>query len=73
MATKTKKKAGSGTRFGSRYGGTLRKKLSEIEKKQKTWQKCPYCKKLRVKRVSAGIWQCRSCSTKFTGKAYIPK
>ncbi len=67
MATK---KVGSAGRFGARYGRSIRQKIATIEAKQKAWQKCPYCSKLRVKRVSTGIWQCRSCNTKFTGKAY---
>lgn len=70
MAQKKRKKAGSSTRFGARYGGTLRKKLSLIEKNQKAWQKCPYCKKLKVKRISAGVWHCKACEKKFAGKAY---
>ena len=67
MATK---KVGTAGRFGARYGKKLRAKVAEVERKQKSWQKCPYCSKFRVKRVSAGIWQCRSCKAKFTGKAY---
>lgn len=67
MATKKVLTAG---RFGSRYGKKIRQKVIDIEKKQKAWQKCPYCSKIRVKRVSKGIWQCRSCNVKFTGRAY---
>lgn len=67
MATK---KVGTAGRFGARYGKKLRSKIAEIEKKQKSWHKCPYCAKFKVKRVSVGIWQCRSCGAKFTGKAY---
>ena len=67
MATK---KVGSSGRFGARYGRRLRQKVTEIEKKLKQWHKCPYCNKERVKRLAAGIWCCRSCDSKFTGKAY---
>jgi large subunit ribosomal protein L37Ae len=67
MATKKVSTAG---RFGSRYGKKIRQRIVDIEKKQRGWQKCPYCHKNRVKRVSKGIWQCRSCNTKFTGRAY---
>ncbi|MBU1204176.1 MAG: 50S ribosomal protein L37ae [Nanoarchaeota archaeon] len=69
MATK---KIGSAGRFGPRYGRTIRQKVANIEKKQKIWHKCPYCNKKRVKRISIGIWGCRSCNAKFTGKAYTP-
>jgi len=67
MATK---KVGSAGRFGARYGKKIRKKIADIEAKQKAWHKCPYCSKFKVKRVSSGIWKCKSCSSKFTGKAY---
>ena len=67
MATK---KVGSAGRFGARYGQKIRKKIAHIEAKQKKWQKCPYCAKFKVKRISSGIWQCKSCESKFTGKAY---
>ena len=66
---KTKLKSSAG-RFKAIYGRTLRKKVSEIEKKLKAWHKCPYCTKTRVKRDSMGIWQCKSCKSRFTGKAY---
>ena len=57
-------------RFGARYGVTLRKRVGVVEAKYRTKQKCPYCRKLEVKRVSLGIWQCRKCKVKFTGRAY---
>ncbi|MDP4012545.1 MAG: 50S ribosomal protein L37ae [Candidatus Nanoarchaeia archaeon] len=65
------KKKGSGRRFGARYGKKLRDKVSEIEKKYKNRRlTCPYCTKQQVKRLSSGIWNCKACETKFTGKAY---
>ncbi|MBI2112360.1 50S ribosomal protein L37ae, partial [Candidatus Woesearchaeota archaeon] len=27
-------------------------------------------KKVGVKSIAMGIWECRKCTTKFTGKAY---
>lgn len=67
MATKKVYTAG---RFGARYGKKIRQQVIDIEKKQKGWHKCPYCTKNRVKRVSKGIWQCRSCKAKFANRAY---
>jgi large subunit ribosomal protein L37Ae len=64
------KKVGSAGRFGSRYGRKIRKKVAEIEKKQKSSYPCPYCNFTRVKRVSSGIWSCKKCDSKFSGRAY---
>ena len=69
MATR---KVGTSGRFGPRYGKTIRQRVIDVEKKQKGWHNCPYCKKPRVKRVSVGIWECKSCRNKFTGRAYEP-
>ncbi|MCD4666695.1 50S ribosomal protein L37ae [archaeon] len=70
MATK---KVGSTGRFGARYGRKVRQRVLAVEKKLKAKHKCPYCKKLQVKRLASGIWFCNSCKAKFSGKAYTPK
>ncbi|MBT4334670.1 50S ribosomal protein L37ae [archaeon] len=67
---KGKKKSGSAKRYGPRYGGPIRQKVSMIEAKQKKTYVCPLCRKLSVKRVSVGIWYCEKCNTKFAGGAY---
>ena len=66
------KKVGSTGRFGVRYGKRIRQLVLDIEKKQKIKHKCPFCKKLNVKRLAKGIWECNKCNKKFTGKAYFP-
>jgi len=66
------KKVGLTGKFGPRYGRGVKVTYEEIEKKQKLKYKCPYCKRLTVKRVSAGIWQCMKCQKKFAGGAYSP-
>jgi len=63
-------KYGSVKRFGPRYGRKLKERFGKIESLQRKKQKCPYCSALSVKRIAAGIWQCRKCNVKFTGKAY---
>jgi len=69
MATKLKKAKSAG-RFGARYGKTVRTKLVKIEEKQRVKQKCPFCDKLGVKRLSSGIWKCPKCKKKFASNAY---
>ncbi len=69
MATKSKKSKSAG-RFGSRYGKKVRDKLVKVEEKQRKKQKCPYCEKLGVKRLSKGIWKCSKCNKKFASDTY---
>ena len=66
-----KEKFGSVRRFGARYGRRVRQKLGMIEKHTKTRQKCPYCNSYSVKRIAVGIYVCKKCNSKFTGRAYI--
>lgn len=63
-------KYGSVKRFGARYGRKLKERFGKIEREQRKKQKCPYCSALQVKRITTGIWKCRKCDSKFTGKAY---
>ena len=57
-------------RFGSRYGRKPKAKFALIEMAQRAKHKCPQCSRVQVKRLALGIWQCRKCDVKFTGKAY---
>ena len=61
---------GSVKRFGTRYGRTVKLRLASIEAVQKKPQKCPYCLKLKAKRLSLGLFKCQTCNAKFTSKAY---
>lgn len=67
---KSEEKLGSVKRFGARYGRKPKLKFSKIEAEQRKLHKCPYCNKIAVKRVAVGIWSCKKCNAKFTGKAY---
>ena len=69
--TKTKK-VGTTGRFGSRYGTKTRKIIAKVEKLQRGRKECPFCERIALKRVVAGIWQCRKCNKKFAGGAYFP-
>jgi large subunit ribosomal protein L37Ae len=71
MAQRTKKVKSVG-RFGARYGVSIRRKVREVEAKQRLYHPCPGCGALKVKRVSTSIWQCRKCDYKFAGGAYMP-
>ncbi len=64
------KKLGSVKRFGARYGRRTKHRLAQIERVQKGKHTCPYCRAPKVKRLATGIWACRKCKAKFTGKAY---
>jgi len=66
------KTLGTAKRFGPRYGKTVKEKFAKIEKEVRKKHKCPYCNKVSVRRISAGIWSCSKCGKKFTGKAYSP-
>ncbi len=70
MAEKKQRKKSSTKRFGPRYGRLLREKVAEIEAGHRGRHKCPYCSKKSVKRLAVGIWFCRSCKSKFTGRSY---
>ncbi len=72
MASKLKKIKSAG-RFGARYGKRVKSKLIAVETKQRIKQKCPFCEKTGVKRVSKGIWQCKKCGKKFAHDAYYIK
>jgi large subunit ribosomal protein L37Ae len=65
-----KKEIGSIKRVGVRYGRLIRHKVGKIENATKNSSTCPYCKKKGVKRISAGIWKCSKCDSKFTAGAY---
>ena len=64
------KRYGAAKRFGARYGRRLKQKYAEVEAMQKQLYACPYCSYQKVKRLAAGIWQCRKCDAKFTSRAY---
>jgi large subunit ribosomal protein L37Ae len=70
MPSKLKKTKSAG-RFGARYGRRVRVKTVNVEQKQRKKQKCPYCKKLGVKRLSKGIWYCKKCGKKFASDTYF--
>lgn len=67
-----KEKSKSSKRFGSRYGKKTRDNIAEAEEGYKKTRKCPECGKERLKRISSGIWECKSCGAKIAGGAFSP-
>ncbi len=60
-------------KFKSRYGYKLRKRYAEVMAQRFKEVRCPYCqRKVRMKRISVGIWSCPKCKVTFTAKAYTP-
>lgn len=72
MSKRTHKVKSTG-RFGARYGVRIRRRIREVEARQKVWHECPNCAATRVKRTSTAIWECRKCNHKFAGGAYMPR
>jgi len=66
-----KKGLGPVKRFGVRYGRTVKHKRAKLEVEQKKPQVCPYCRRPKAKRLSIGIYHCKKCNAKFTGRAYF--
>lgn len=71
MAKRTKK-AGIVGKYGTRYGGALRKIAKRYEVAQHMRYMCPFCGKNAVKRKSIGIWRCNACYKSMTGGAWTP-
>jgi len=69
MTSKLKKTKSAG-RFGARYGKRAKASIIAIEQKQRKKQKCPFCSKKGVKRVSKGVWNCKKCGKKFASDVY---
>lgn len=72
MAKRTKKAKSVG-RFGARYGVRIRRRVREVEARQKVDHACPSCGAIRVSRTDTGIWSCRKCAYTFAGGAYLPE
>ena len=72
MAFSHTRKVGSLGRYGPRVGRKLRNEAVKVEVEAARGSRCPTCFTGRLRRVSAGIWRCRSCGFTFTGGTHIP-
>ena len=68
MGRRTKKVGIAGT-LRHLYGATLRKRWAAVVSKARAKYRCPRCQAVAVKRVAAGIWQCRKCGYKYVAEA----
>ena len=66
-------KVGPSGSFGPRYRAVVRKRYSTLITELRAPHECPQCRILAVKRLSVGIWLCKSCGFKFSGGAYTPR
>ena len=71
MAKRTQK-AGLTARFGSRYGVSVRRRAGSALRKKSRLSVCPSCQYRKVRRKSAGIWECKKCNYTFTGGVWEP-
>jgi large subunit ribosomal protein L37Ae len=76
MAKRTKKVGITG-KYGTRYGGAIRKIVKKFELQQHAKYLCPPCGKVNlsfiqtsVRRVACGIWRCKGCKITFAGGAF---
>lgn len=56
--------------LGAKYGGTLRKRYSNVYRTLKAKKSCPSCSSMKLKRVASGIWRCSICGFTVAGGAY---
>ena len=69
----TRTKLGLASKFGARYSTPLKQEYMKIEKEQKRLHECPKCGKKGLKHVSFAIWECRKCSARMAGGAWLPQ
>ncbi len=67
------RKVGSLGRYGPRVGRKLRDEAKKVEQDAKNASGCPSCTKGKLKRLSAGVWSCKTCSHTFCGGTHISK
>ncbi len=54
----------------TKYGVRVRNRVDAIISLRSKKYKCPRCKKLAMKRLSSGIWECKRCNLEIADNAY---
>ena len=72
MSKRTKKASMTG-RYGPRYGVSIRRRVLEVETRQRGRHTCPKCAAKALSRTSTSIWECLKCGHKYAGGAYFPE
>ena len=54
----------------AKYGVGVRKRVDAIRQLRSEKYACPRCKKLSIRRQSAGIWKCKHCDLVIADHAY---
>ncbi len=58
------------TQFNVRGGAKWRKAYDKVRAKKRAKYECPSCGKKAVRRVAAGIWECKSCGARIAGGSF---
>lgn len=56
--------------LGQKYGATVRKRYSRVNRELKAKRKCPSCGSMKFRREAVGVWRCEKCGFKAAGGAY---
>lgn len=56
----------------AKFGATVRKRYTRVQKLSKLKRTCPSCGSRSLKREAVGIWICEKCGYKVAGGAYRP-
>jgi large subunit ribosomal protein L37Ae len=70
MSKRTKKVGNTGW-MGPRYGIRIRRRVLDIDRAREAAAACPKCATVTVRRVAAGVFECRRCGNKFASGAYL--
>ena len=70
--SKRTKKVGITGKYGTRYGGALRKIARKYEISSHAKYICGFCGKKGLKKQAVGIWKCKFCGKTVAGGAWVP-